>query len=76
MKDMIEFVVKSLVDKPECVNVLPVETGSVKVFKIEVDISDKGRVIGKQGRIIKALRQLVSASSVKKGERCRVEVVS
>ena len=74
MKEIVDYLVKSLVDKPESVAVTEEESDSGKTVKIAVDADDKGRVIGKQGRIIKAIRQIVSASAAKKGEKCNVEV--
>lgn len=74
MKEIVEYLVKSLVEKPEKVSVTEESSDFGKVVKISVDLEDKGRVIGKQGRIIKAIRQIVAASAAKKGEKCRVEV--
>lgn len=74
MKEIVEYLVKSLVDKPESVAVTEDSSESGNTVKIDVDVSDKGRVIGKQGRIIKAIRQIVSASAAKKGEKWHVEV--
>jgi predicted RNA-binding protein YlqC (UPF0109 family) len=74
MKELVEYIVKSLVDKPEDVNVILDESETGKVIKIKVADADKGRVIGKQGRIIKAIRQVVSAGATKNGERYRVDV--
>ena len=74
MKELVEYIVKSLVEKPEDVSVSAGESEMGKVIKIKVADDDKGRVIGKQGRIIKAIRQVVSAGATKNGERYRVEV--
>lgn len=75
MKELVEYIVKSIVDKPENVDISIEDSDSGKLIKIKVDESDKGRVIGKQGKIIKAIRQVVSASSAKTGSRSRVEIV-
>jgi len=74
MKEIVEYLVKSLVEKPEKVAVTEDNSDFGKIIKISVDVEDKGRVIGKQGKIIKAIRQIVSAASAKKGGKCRVEV--
>ena len=75
MKELVEYIVKSIVDKPENVNISVEDSDLGKLIKIKVDESDKGRVIGKQGKIIKAIRQVVSASSTKTGSRSRVEII-
>ncbi|MEW6556143.1 MAG: KH domain-containing protein [Elusimicrobiota bacterium] len=74
MKELVEYIVKALVDKPESVVVSIAETDYGNVVKIKVDETDKGRIIGKQGRIIKAIRQVVSASATKNNEHYRVEI--
>lgn len=74
MRELVEYIVKSLVDKPEDVNVSIDESDIGKDIRIKVADDDKGRVIGKQGRIIKAIRQVVSAGATKNGERYRVDV--
>jgi len=75
MKELVEYIVKSLVDKADNVDVSIENSDLGEVIKIKVDDIDKGRVIGKQGKIIKAIRQLVSASATKNGKRYRVELV-
>ena len=75
MKELVEYIVKSLVDKPDDVSVFVEDSDFGRTVKIKTNESDKGRVIGKQGRIIKAIRQVVSASATKNGERYRVDVV-
>jgi hypothetical protein len=74
MRDAVEYIVKLLVEKPENVNVELADTDSGKVIQIRVDETDKGRVIGKQGRVIKAIRQVVSAGSAKNNVHYGVEV--
>ncbi|MDD5687266.1 MAG: KH domain-containing protein [Elusimicrobia bacterium] len=74
MKELVEYIVKSLVDKASGVSVSINTSDGGKIIKVKVDDSDKGRIIGKEGRIIKAIRQIVSASATKKGEKCRVEI--
>ena len=74
MKDLVEYIVKSLVDKPEDVSVSLDESEMGKDIKIKVADDDKGRIIGRQGRIIKAIRQVISAGATKNGEKYRVEI--
>jgi len=75
MKELIEFVAKSLVDKPESVALQQRLEGNLTVLELRVSKDDYGKIIGKQGRTIKALRTLVSASCAKLGLKYSLEVV-
>jgi predicted RNA-binding protein YlqC (UPF0109 family) len=74
MKELALFVVKGLVDKPEAVTIDESLDGSVTVLKLNVDESDKGKVIGKQGKVIKAIRAVVGAAAAKAGVQVDVEI--
>jgi len=74
MKELALFVVKRLVDKPEAVTVDESMDGNVSVLKLNVDESDKGKVIGKQGKVIKAIRAVVGAAAAKAGVQVAVEI--
>lgn len=74
MKTLTLFVVKQLVDKPEAVSVAESQDGDVAVLTLVVDESDKGKVIGKQGKVIKAIRAVVGAAASKAGRRVAVEI--
>ena len=74
MKELALFVVKRLVDKPEAVTVEESKDGDVAVLKLNVDESDKGKVIGKQGKVIKAIRAVVGAAAAKAGVQVDVEI--
>ena len=74
MKELALFVVKRLVDKPEAVTVEESMDGDVAVLKLNVDESDKGKVIGKQGKVIKAIRAVVGAAASKAGRQVDVEI--
>ncbi len=74
MKELAQFIVKKLVDKPESVSVDEIQDGDVAVLKLVVDESDKGKVIGKQGKVIKAIRSVVGAAAAKIGRRVDVEI--
>jgi uncharacterized protein len=75
MKELIEYVAKSLVDKPENVAIQQRLEGNLTVLELRVSKEDYGKIIGKQGRTIKALRILVSASCAKNGLKFSLEVV-
>ena len=75
MKELIEFVSKSLVDKPEDVVLEQRLEGNLTVLELRVSKEDYGKIIGKQGRTIKALRTLVSAACAKNGLKYSLEVV-
>lgn len=75
MQAFLEYVVKGLVDQPDAVVVTPVERGGQTVFELRMDPKDVGRIIGKQGMTINAIRSLLTAGSAKRGQRCTVEIV-
>ncbi|MCL0052332.1 KH domain-containing protein [Peptococcaceae bacterium] len=76
MKELVEILAKALVDKPEDVNVKMVEKeNNVVLLELRVAPEDKGKVIGKQGRIAKAIRSLVKAAAVKQGKKAILEIV-
>jgi uncharacterized protein len=74
MKELALFVVKRLVDKPEAVSVEESQDGDVAVLRLVVDEADKGKVIGKQGKVIKAIRAVVGAAAAKAGKQVAVEI--
>ncbi|NLG64135.1 MAG: KH domain-containing protein [Actinobacteria bacterium] len=75
LKELLEYLAKSLVDSPEAVHVEVVETESTVVLELTVAKEDVGKVIGKQGRIARALRTIVKASAVRDGKRAIVEIL-
>ena len=75
MQEFLEYVVKGLVQHPEAVSVTPVERAGITVYELRLDQSDVGKIIGRQGATINALRSLLLAGSAKKGLRCSVEIV-
>jgi predicted RNA-binding protein YlqC (UPF0109 family) len=74
-KDLIEYIAKSLVDDPSAVSVQEVEGEKSTVIELRVASSDIGKVIGKYGRIAKALRTVLSASATKTGKRYSLEIL-
>ncbi len=75
MHELVEFLAKSLVDHPEEVRVTQVDGETAVIVEIRVAPDDTGRVIGRQGRIIAAIRVLARAVAVRQGKRVVVEVV-
>jgi predicted RNA-binding protein YlqC (UPF0109 family) len=76
MKDLITVIAKALVDHPEDVRVNVVEDTNSTIYELSVHSTDIGKVIGKQGRIAKALRTVVTSAAVKENKRVSVEIVS
>jgi uncharacterized protein len=76
MKSLVEFLTKSLVDHPESVVVTEELRGDTIVFHITVDPSDVGKIIGRQGRIAKSIRNLVSAAAYRQKKHAIVEIGS
>lgn len=74
-KELVEFVVRNLVDNPDAVNVNVVEGEKATILELSVAPEDIGKVIGKQGRIAKAIRTLLSASSSKSGKHISLEIL-
>ncbi len=75
MQTFLEFVVKGLVANPEAVTVTPVDRHGATVYELRLDPKDVGKIIGKQGVTINAIRSLLLAGSAKKGLRCSLEIV-
>jgi hypothetical protein len=74
MKELIEYIAKSIVNKPEAVVVTEERTSERVVLKLQVDQDDMGRVIGKQGRVAQAMRTLLKVIAVKQGIRAELEI--
>jgi len=75
MRDTIELVVKALVDDPESVEVHEVDRNGTTRLEVRVAQPDMGKIIGKQGRTIRALRSLVYAAGLKQNRRFVLDVV-
>ncbi len=77
MKDLIEYIAKSLVDAPDDVVVTEEEgeEGEGITLKLQVADEDKGRIIGKQGRIAQAMRTLIRVKAAKAGTRVNLEII-
>ena len=76
MKEFIETIVKQLVDKPNDVNVNPVESDDTITYELTVGDGDYGKVIGKRGRNVSAIRTILFAINAKEGsKRARLELM-
>lgn len=75
MKELVEVIAKSLVDNPDEVVVTQEESGNDLLIELKVAPSDMGKVIGRQGRIAKAIRTVVKAASSKSDRKVVVEIL-
>jgi predicted RNA-binding protein YlqC (UPF0109 family) len=75
MKDLISYIAKSLVDKPEEVVVTEIEGEQTSVIELKVAKEDLGKVIGKQGRTARAMRTILGAASTKLKKRSVLEII-
>lgn len=75
MEELVAYLARNLVDAPEAVSVERVERDDAVVLRLRVAKDDVGKVIGRQGRIIRALRTVVRAGGTKRGTRFLLEVV-
>ncbi len=75
MKELLEVLAKALVDQPEAVEVSEVEGEKSLILELKVAPEDMGKVIGKQGRIAKAVRTVVKAAAVREGKKVIVEII-
>ena len=75
MVELVRYIARSLVEKPDAVDVREVENADSIVIELRVDADDMGKVIGKQGRIAKAIRAVVKAASVNSPKPVFVEII-
>ena len=75
MQAFLEYVVKGLVQHPEAVTITPVERTGTTIYELRLASDDVGKVIGRQGQTINAIRSLLLAGSAKQGLRCSLEIV-
>jgi len=75
MKDLIAYIAKALVDRPEEVVVTEIEGEQTSVIELKVAKEDLGKVIGKQGRTARAMRTILSAASTKINKRSVLEIL-
>lgn len=75
MKELLEAIAKELVEFPEDVQVTETESGDQISLELRVNASDMGKVIGRQGRIAKAIRTVVKAAAMKENKNASVEIM-
>ena len=75
MKELVEIIAKSLVDSPDMVQVNEIAGEQSIIIELKVASEDMGKVIGKQGRIAKAIRTVVKAAAIKENKRVVVEII-
>jgi uncharacterized protein len=75
MQEFVEYVVKGLVNHPEDVTVTPVPREGTTIYEVRLHPEDVGKIIGRQGMTINAIRSLLLSGSAKKGLRCGLEIV-
>ncbi|MGB6836350.1 MAG: KH domain-containing protein [Dehalococcoidia bacterium] len=74
MKELIEYLARSIVDDPEQVSVWEERSGDRIIYHLTVAEPDMGKVIGKQGRIANAMRTLLKVAAVRRGSRASLEI--
>ncbi|MCX5997953.1 MAG: KH domain-containing protein [Chloroflexi bacterium] len=75
MKEIVEYIARAIVTTPDDVKVTEETDAGGIVIKLEVNVEDKGRVIGKQGRVAEAMRTLLRVVATKEGNRVRLEII-
>jgi len=75
MRDLVEYIAKSIVNAPDSVKVTEEQDEQGIILKLQVADEDKGRVIGKQGRIAEAMRTLIRVKAAKKGTKATLEIL-
>jgi hypothetical protein len=75
MQEFLEYIVKGLVEHPEAATVTPVVKDALTIYELRLHPDDVGRIIGRKGMTINAIRSLLLAGSARKGLRCALEIV-
>jgi predicted RNA-binding protein YlqC (UPF0109 family) len=75
MKELVEYVVQSIVDEPAAVSVTEVDTGATTTLELSVADGDMGRVIGKGGRVINSIRTVMQILAAKQGKEASLELL-
>jgi len=75
MKELLQTIVKALVDYPDKVDIKEIGGEQTTIFEVRVADTDRGKVIGKQGRIIRAIRTIVGCAAAKYNKRIVIEVI-
>ena len=75
MNELLTLVAKRLVDQPDKVEVIEEQRDGITILRLKVDPNDMGKVIGKQGRIARAIRTLVKAAAINEEKKVNVEII-
>ncbi|MBI2954924.1 MAG: KH domain-containing protein [Chloroflexi bacterium] len=75
MKELVEYIAKSLVDSPDQVRIKQIEGAQSVIIELRVAPDDMGKIIGKQGRVAKAMRSLLKVAAAREGRRVILEIV-
>ena len=75
MREYLENIIKELVDKPDKIQVEEFSANSISVFEVRVDNSDRGKVIGKNGQHVRAIRTLLNAALARQKKRAILEII-
>lgn len=75
MKELIEYLAKSIAHNPDAVRVYEEEQDGQRILRLEVAPEDKGRIIGKQGRVAQAMRVILRVAALKQGLRATLEIL-
>jgi len=75
LKDFIEFLLKEIVNFPESVRINEINKESINVLEIKVDSTDIGKIIGKQGKVIKAIRTIIKAATIKSSKKTLIKII-
>jgi predicted RNA-binding protein YlqC (UPF0109 family) len=75
VKELVEFLARALVDQPDAVRVAEIPEGRGTFYELEVAEEDVGKVIGRHGRVVRAMRTVVKAAATRKGTRVDLDVV-
>jgi len=76
MKELVEFIAKALVDKPDQVEVKETETESITIIEIRTAPEDAGKVIGREGRIANSIRAIAKAAAARQNKKVTVEILT
>ena len=75
MKEFLEFIVRELVEFPDEVMLSEIPSGKMTIFKLQMRQSDVGRIIGRNGQTIQAIRALLASSAARHGQKATLEIV-
>lgn len=74
MKNLLQYIIQSIVDKPDAVSISEDDRDGIIQFTITADTSDYGKIIGKEGKIIRAIRNIMKISAIKQDKRINVSL--